>query len=61
MKLILIQKYFQSLSGGFPEYGFLFDPIAERSENPQFEANHSPCKKVRCVLFSQELDSVSNC
>jgi len=27
MILILIRKDFQSLSCGFPEYGFLFDPL----------------------------------
>jgi hypothetical protein len=60
MKLVLIWNYFQSVSGGFPEYGFLFDPLAERSENPQSEVNHSTCKKVCSVLFSQVLDSESN-
>jgi len=60
MKLILIRKDFQSISGGLPEYGFLFDPLAERSETPQSEVNHSTCKKVCYVLFSQVLDSVSN-
>ena len=59
MKLILIRKNFQSLSGGFPEYGFLFDPFTERTETPQFEVKHSTYKKVWCVLFSQMLDSVS--